>query len=337
MTVLGIETSCDETAAAILRDGALLSSALATQWLHSRYGGVVPELASRAHLTLLLPLIEQVLENTRLKSEDIEAVAVTRGPGLIGSLLVGISMAKGIAYGRGIPMIGVNHLEGHLWSAQFEYPDLAPPFLALLVSGGHTMLVGVEALGDYRLIGQTRDDAAGEAFDKVAVLCGLGYPGGAAVENQAKRGDIDYHEFPVGMRGQTGYDFSFAGLKTAVANFVRREPGALQDHFEDVLACFQEAAIASLIEPTLRVLDEFKYRTLVLSGGVAANARLRERLEEKLRRRQTRLLYPGLSYCTDNAAMIAWIGWRRLLLGQKDGFEMSGEANLPLPGLRPHS
>lgn len=334
MTVLGIETSCDETAAAILRDGALLSTALATQWLHGRYGGVVPELASRAHLTLLLPLIEQVLENACLRQEEIEAVAVTRGPGLIGSLLVGISMAKGIAYARGIPLIGVNHLEGHLWSAQFEHPDLAPPFLALLVSGGHTMLVGVEAFGDYRLIGQTRDDAAGEAFDKVAVLCGLGYPGGAAVEKIARQGNLSYHEFPVSMRGQTGFDFSFAGLKTAVANFVRRDPGALQDHREDVLACFQEAAIASLIEPTLRALDEFKYRTLVLSGGVAANARLRVRLEERLREHRVRLLYPGLSYCTDNAAMIAWIGWRRLLLGQKDGLEMSGEANLPLPGLR---
>ena len=336
MTVLGIETSCDETAAAILRDGALLSSALATQWLHSRYGGVVPELASRAHLTLLLPLIEQVLADAHLKSEDIEAVAVTRGPGLIGSLLVGISMAKGIAYSRQIPLTGVNHLEGHLWSAQFEHPDLAPPFLALLVSGGHTMLVGVEAFGDYRLIGQTRDDAAGEAFDKVAVLCGLGYPGGAAVEEKARQGNLSYHKFPVGMRGQEGYDFSFAGLKTAVATHLRREPGALQNHLEDLLACFQEAAITSLLEPTLRALDDFKYRTLVLSGGVAANGRLRECLEERLRQHQAKLLYPGLSYCTDNAAMIAWIGWRRLMLGQKDGLEMSGEANLPLPGLRPH-
>jgi N6-L-threonylcarbamoyladenine synthase len=336
LIVLGIETSCDETAAAILRDGALLSSTLATQWLHSQYGGVVPELASRAHLTLLLPLIEQALASADLKADNLDAVAVTRGPGLIGSLLVGISLAKGIAFSRQLPLIGVNHLEGHLWSAQFEHSDLAPPFLALLVSGGHTLLVGVEDFGDYHLIGQTRDDAGGEAFDKVAVLCGLGYPGGAAVEKRAIGGNLSYHEFPVGMRGQTGYDFSFAGLKTAVANFLRREPGALKDHLEDVLACFQEAAIASLIEPTLRALDEFNYHTVVMSGGVAANAKLRERLEEKLRQRRARLLYPGLSFCTDNAAMIAWVGWRRLLLGQMDGLEMSGEANLPIPGLRSH-
>lgn len=333
MIILGIETSCDETAAAILQDGALLSSAVSTQWLHSHYGGVVPELASRAHLSLLLPILNQVLEDSRLRVQDLDAIAVTRGPGLIGSLLVGVSLAKSIAFARNIPLIGVNHLEGHLWSAWFEHPQLAPPFLALLVSGGHTLLVGVEALGKYRLIGQTRDDAAGEAFDKVAVLCGLGYPGGAALEQLAQNGNPAYHEFPVGMRGQAGYDFSFSGLKTAVANFLRRQPEALKNHREDLLAGFQEAAIASLVEPTMRAFDAFGYRTLVISGGVAANSKLRQRLSDKVQARGGRLLYPGLQFCTDNAAMIAWVGWQRLLSSKRDGLNMSGEANFPLPGL----
>ena len=334
MIVLGIETSCDETAAAILEDGAVLSSVVSTHWLHTRFGGVVPELASRAHLRLLPPILDQVLEESKLTVEDLEAVVVTRGPGLIGALLVGISTAKAIAFARGIPLLGVNHLEGHLWSARFEHPELEPPFLSLLVSGGHTLLVGVKGFGQYRLIGQTRDDAAGEAFDKVAVLCGLGYPGGAEVEKRALNGDRGYHPFPVGMRGQKGYDFSFSGLKTAVANFLRREPNALKHHLEDLLACFQEAAVASLVEPTRRAFDDFGYRRLALSGGVAANVRLRQRLTEEIERLGGTLYFPGLHLCTDNASMIAWVGWRRLLAGERHGLDLAGEASLPLPGLK---
>jgi N6-L-threonylcarbamoyladenine synthase len=260
----------------------------------------------------------------------VDAIAITRGPGLIGSLLVGISMAKGLAFARDLPLIGVNHLEGHLWSAQFEHPDLQAPFLALLVSGGHTLLVGVEDFGQYRLIGQTRDDAAGEAFDKVAVLCGLGYPGGAEVEKRAAQGDRNYHQFPVGMRSQTGYDFSFSGLKTSVANFIRRNPEAVSEHLSDILSCFQEAAVNSLVGPAMRAYDDFGYQTLALSGGVAANSRLRQRLAEEIAARGGRFLFPGMALCTDNAAMTGLVGWRRLLLGQRDGLDMSGEANLPL-------
>lgn len=334
LIVLSIETSCDETAAAILKDGAVLSSVVATHWMHARFGGVVPELASRAHLNLLLPIIDQVLADSGVTLDKIEAVAVTRGPGLIGSLLVGISLAKGVAFARNLPLVGVNHLEGHLWSAKFEHPELEPPFLALLVSGGHTLLVGVEEFGNYRLIGQTRDDAAGEAFDKVAVLCGLGYPGGAAVEKLAASGDQNYYRFPVGMSGQAGYDFSFSGLKTAVSNFLRRMPEAKINHLSDVLACFQEAAVNSLLEPALRAYDAFGYRTLTLSGGVAANGRLKQRLAQEVEARGGSFFYPGLALCTDNAAMTGLVGWKRLLLGQRDNLDMSGEANLPLPGLK---
>lgn len=330
MVVLGIETSCDETAVAVLVDGATLSSVVSSHWLHGRYGGVVPELASRAHLQLLPMMAAQVFESTRLDLKDIDAVAVTRGPGLIGSLLVGISFAKSIAFACGKPIIGVNHLEGHLWSLKLKHPEVEPPFLSLLVSGGHTLLIGVDGFGRYRWIGGTRDDAAGEAFDKVAVLCGLGYPGGAEVEKRAAKGDPGFHPFPVGMHGQTGYDFSFSGLKTAVANFIRRQPDVLNSHREDLLASFQQAAITSLLEPTMRAMDNFGYRILALSGGVAANAGLRRRLEEDVRRRGGRFIYPGLDLCTDNAAMIAWVGWRRLLNGERDGYGMSGEANLPV-------
>ena len=333
MIVLGIETSCDETAAAILNDGAVLSSTVSTHWLHTQYGGVVPELASRAHLRLLPPILDQVLKESKLSIGDIDAVAVAQGPGLIGALLVGISTAKAIALARDIPLLGINHLEGHLWSSSSEDTRIAPPFLALLASGGHTMLVGVEEFGRYRMIGQTRDDAAGEAFDKVAVLCGLGYPGGAEVERRAQQGDVTYCSFPIGMKGQKGYDFSFSGLKTAVVNFLRRQPEVLEKHRNDLLACFQEAAIASLVEPTCRAFDDFGYRTLVISGGVAANALLRNRLAEKIEARGGVFHYPGLHLCTDNAVMIAWVGWRRLLAGERHGLDLTGQPNLPLPGL----
>ncbi len=333
MITLGIETSCDETAAAILRDGAALSAVVSSHWLHTKYGGVVPELASRAHIKLLAPIIEQALSSAGIGIDELDAVAVTRGPGLIGALLVGISMAKAIAYARRIPVLGINHLEGHLWSATFAGDDLQPPFLALLVSGGHTMLVGVRAFGDYRLIGQTRDDAAGEAFDKVGVLCGLGYPAGAEVENQAQEGDASYHAFPVGMKGQKEYDFSFSGLKTAVANFSRKNPDAVEKHRKDVLACFQEAAVDSLVLPTIRAMEDFGYSTLVISGGVAANQRLRNRLNEEVGKRDGKFISPDIEYCTDNATMIAWAGWKRLQAGERDGLDMSGDANFPIPGL----
>ena len=334
MIVLGIETSCDETAVAVLKDGAVLFSTVSTHWLHAQYGGVVPELASRAHLRLLPPILDQVLKESKLSVGDIDAVAVTQGPGLIGALLVGISTAKAIAFARNIPLLGVNHLEGHLWSSCLENEQINPPFLALLVSGGHTMLVGVDGFGQYRMIGQTRDDAAGEAFDKVAVLCGLGYPGGAEVEKRAQKGNINYHRFPIGMKGQRGYDFSFSGLKTAVVNFLRRQPDALKNHRDDLLACFQEAAIASLVEPACRALDDLGYSTLVISGGVAANTRLRNRLAEEIETRGGIFHYPGLHLCTDNAVMIAWVGWRRLLAGERHDFDLTGQPNLPLPGLK---
>ncbi|TKJ42257.1 tRNA (adenosine(37)-N6)-threonylcarbamoyltransferase complex transferase subunit TsaD [candidate division LCP-89 bacterium B3_LCP] len=330
MIVLGIETSCDETAAAILQDGAVLSSIVSTHWLHSKYGGVVPELASRAHLNLLPMIITQALDESEIDFDKIDAVAVTKGPGLIGALLVGISIAKAIAYAKNIPLIGVNHLEGHLWSAALEGNPPRPPFLALLVSGGHTLLVGVQAFGQYELIGQTRDDAAGEAFDKVAVLCGLGYPGGAEVEKLAAFGNMKYHQFPVSMRGQAGFDFSFSGLKTAVSNFIRRTPDALDNHRNDLLVCFQHAAIESLVHPTCRAFDEGDYNGLVLSGGVAANNQLRQRLSGEIEKRDGTFHSPEPNMCTDNATMIAWVGWQRLLNGERDDLSLCGRPDLPL-------
>jgi len=333
MIVLGIETSCDETAAAILSDGNVLSSVVSTHWLHATFGGVVPELASRAHLMLLPPILDQAIAEARITIEQVDAIAVTQGPGLIGALLVGIATAKAIAFSRNLPLVGVNHLEGHLWSSQFDAPDLKPPFLALLVSGGHTMLIAVLDFDRYQILGQTRDDAAGEAFDKVAVLCGLGYPGGAQVEKIAIGGNPSFFEFPVGMRGQKGFDFSFSGLKTAVSTYIKKTPEVIQNHSADVLASFQKAAVESLVQPTCRALDQKGYKALVISGGVAANLYLRKRLEEECKRRKVQFLHPGLQLCTDNAMMIAWVGWRRLLNGERDDFKMSGDADMPLPGL----
>lgn len=333
MTVLGIETSCDETAAAVLKDGAVLSSIVSSHWLHTKYGGVVPELASRAHLSLLPAILTQTLEDSKCSLDYIDAIAVTHGPGLIGALLVGISLGKAIAFAKKLPIIGVNHLEGHIWSTRIENEKLETPFLTLLVSGGHTMLIGVKKFGEYVLIGQTRDDAAGEAFDKVAVLCGLGYPGGVEVEKRARDGNVGYHEFPVGMRSQSGYDFSFSGLKTAVANFLKREPTALQLNRNDLLACFQEAAVSSLVEPTLRAFDDCGYKRLVIAGGVAANQRLKRRLKKEVEKRGGEFLYPGLHLCTDNASMVAWVGWQRLTAGERHGWDLSGTANLPIPGM----
>ncbi|MGH9001241.1 MAG: tRNA (adenosine(37)-N6)-threonylcarbamoyltransferase complex transferase subunit TsaD [Acidimicrobiia bacterium] len=325
--ILGIETSCDETAVGIVADGAVVcSSVVASQVdLHARYGGVVPEIASRAHLELVNPVIAQALVEAGLDIGDLGAVAACAGPGLAGSLLVGVSAAKAIALSAAIPYVGVNHLEGHLYAAFLEEPDLDPPLAFLLVSGGHTMIVVMEGHGRYRTMGETVDDAAGEAFDKVARLLGLGYPGGPAIDRLAAQGDPQAVTFPRPMLDE-GYDFSFSGLKTAVATYVRRHPDA---DVAEVAAGFQDAVVDVCIAKLLRAADDVGAKTVVVGGGVAANSRLRTRLLDAAEAAGCRASLPSPSLCTDNGAMIAAAAWWRL---RSDGpTPLSGGA---YPGLR---
>jgi N6-L-threonylcarbamoyladenine synthase len=327
MNILGIETSCDETAVGVVEDGTnLRSSVVASQGdLHARFGGVVPEIASRAHLELVNPVIAQALVESGLELSDIGAVAACAGPGLAGSLLVGVSAAKAVALCQGVPYVGVNHLEGHLYAAFLEEPDLSPPLAVLLVSGGHTMIVVMEGHGRYRVLGQTIDDAAGEAFDKVARHIGLGYPGGPEIDRLAARGDPAAITFPRPMIDE-GYDFSFSGLKTAVATYVKHSPDA---EVTDVAAAFQEAVVDVCITKLLRAAAEVGAKTVVIGGGVAANSRLRTRLLDAAEADGVRAFRPSAPLCTDNGAMIAAAAWWRL---QSDGpTPLSGGAQ---PGLR---
>jgi N6-L-threonylcarbamoyladenine synthase len=312
--ILGIETSCDETAAAVVANGAaVLSSVVSSQVdQHARFGGVVPEIASRAHVELLTPVVAEALVEAGVDGDGIDAVAVTIGPGLVGSLLVGISAAKAMSLVWGVPFVGVNHLEAHLYGAFLEEPDLEPPLVVLLVSGGHTLLIEMEGHGEYRLLGTTVDDAAGEAFDKVARFLGLGYPGGPAIDRVAMDGDPDAIDFPRAMLDE-GFDFSFSGLKTAVINHVRKHPGLTT---ADVAASFQRAVVDVLVHKARRAVRETGAKGLCLAGGVAANSALRERVLDTAMEDGIRCFLPSRPMCTDNAAMVAAAGYWRL---QSDG------------------
>jgi len=330
MNVLGIETSCDDTSAAVYSTKkGLLSLVISSQEEHMEFGGVVPELASRAHLSLMLPVIDQALSKAGMTLGDIEGIAVTAGPGLVGSLLVGVSTGKAIALARDIPMIGVHHIEGHIYSNFLEEPFPSYPSLVLVVSGGHTELVIMRAPLDYDVLGKTRDDAAGEAFDKIAKLLGLGYPGGPAVEKAALGKNDSFVDFPVSR--VPGYEFSFSGLKTAVLVYVTGKGDAFtRHHLGDILASFQRAVVEALVAKTLRALDEYRIGTLLLAGGVAANTALRKRLASETARRSVTLFAPPLVYCTDNAAMIARAGHERLILGMSSPLTLSPEPQLAL-------
>jgi tRNA N6-adenosine threonylcarbamoyltransferase len=328
-TILGIETSCDETAAAVVVSAeTVLSSVVSSQVdLHARYGGVVPEIASRAHVELLTPVVAQALVEAGLPDGGVDAVAATVGPGLIGSLLVGVTAAKALALVWDVPFVGVNHLEAHLYAGFLEDPSLELPVVVLLVSGGHTMLVHMEDHGRYRLLGSTIDDAAGEAFDKVARYLGLGYPGGPAIDRIAMEGDPGAIAFPRPMLDE-GYDFSFSGLKTAVVNHVRKHP---EVGTADVAASFQEAVVDVLVTKARRAAAEMGARGLALGGGVAANSLLRERLLDACAEDGLHAFIPSRAMCTDNAAMVAAAGWWRL---QSDGptpLDTGGDPNLKLP------
>ncbi|MFB0901589.1 MAG: tRNA (adenosine(37)-N6)-threonylcarbamoyltransferase complex transferase subunit TsaD [Acidimicrobiales bacterium] len=327
-TILGIETSCDETAASVVVDGkTILSSVVSSQIdLHARFGGVVPEIASRAHTELITPVVAQSLVEAGRTGKELTAVAATYGPGLVGSLLVGVSAAKALALTWGIPFIGVNHLEGHLYAGLLEEPDLEFPLVVLLVSGGHTMLIEMQGHGMYRLIGQTVDDAAGEAFDKVARYLDLGYPGGPVIDQLATQGDPTAIKFPRPMIND-GYDFSFSGLKTAVINHVRKNPNVSA---EDVSASFQAAVVDVLLAKAKRAAEEVGATAICLAGGVAANSELRERTKDYAVQSGVRAYVPSRSMCTDNAAMIATAAWWRLNADGPSGLDLGAKPNLKL-------
>ncbi len=328
MRVLGIETSCDETAAAVVEDGRrALSDVVATQIeVHRRWGGVVPELASRNHVVQVMPVVDEALTRAGGTADAIDAVAVTSGPGLVGALLVGVQAAKALALAWGKPLVRVNHLEGHLVAAFLSEAPPAFPYLGLVVSGGHTSLYAASAFGDYRLLGQTRDDAAGEAFDKGAKLLGLPYPGGVAIDLLAKEGDARAHRFPKAIVKGAELDFSFSGLKTALLHHVKRHGVPEGRGLADLCASYQEAIVRALVEKAFRAARRLQFERIVLSGGVAANSRLRAAVAERAAEYEgMQAFLPPPRLCTDNAAMIAVAGTHALLRGERAGPELNAD------------
>ena len=333
MIVLGVESSCDDTGAAVLRDGRELSNVVASQEdVHGPYGGVVPELAARNHILHVVPVIERALEQAGVGLAEIDGIAATRGPGLVGSLLVGLCTAKALARRLGVPFVGVNHIEGHLLSIALE-AEVERPFLGLVVSGGHSALYLARADGGYAVLGQTRDDAAGEAFDKAAKLLGLGYPGGRAIEELARDGDAHALRLPRPRVKGAALDMSFSGLKTALWQGVEAAPDM---PLADVAASFQRAVVETLVEATRRAIGMTGATRIVVTGGVSANGALRDAMARLAEEEGATLLVPPLRRCTDNAAMIAYAGWLRLRRGESDPLSLNAVAELPLgPRLAP--
>ena len=340
-TILGIETSCDETSASVLQgsgdDVSMKSLVILSQDIHRVFGGVVPEIASREHLTSIVPVVSRALDEASVSLDDVDGIAVTSAPGLIGALLVGVCYAKSLAFARGIPVLGVHHMEGHIFATSLDHPDAVPPFTALLVSGGHTLLLDVEEWGRYRLLGGTRDDAAGEAFDKVAKLLGLPYPGGRHVETLARDGDPSRFRFTKPMVRKNDapgdpdyYQFSFSGLKTAVLNAVRASEDLERDK-ADIARGFQDALIGSLVEKTMRGADAFGRSRIVLGGGVACNRTLADAMRDHAD--GTAVFAPAPRLATDNAAMIARAGLFHFERGERSGADLNAFASQPIPGL----
>jgi len=339
MRVLGIETSCDETGVALYdSERGLLADALYSQVeMHAEYGGVVPELASRDHVRKLIPLIREVMAEAKLALSDIDAIAYTAGPGLIGALMVGASTGRALALSLGIPAIAVHHMEGHLLAPMLEETPPEFPFVALLVSGGHTQLVKVEGIGRYSLLGESLDDAAGEAFDKAAKMLGLDYPGGPLIAKLAEQGDRGRFTFPRPMTDRPGLDFSFSGLKTFTLNTVnghRDAQGSIDPQtLADIAAAFEEAVVDTLAIKCRRAIQQTGYRQLVIAGGVSANARLREKLAAALHKERAKLFYARPRFCTDNGAMIAYAGCQRLLAGQQSDLTILARPRWPMDTL----
>ena len=331
--ILAIESSCDETAAAVVRDGReVLSNVIYTQIaMHTVYGGVVPELASRAHIEKINYVVQKALDDAGKTLDDIDAVAVTYGPGLVGALLVGVAEAKAIAWAADKPLIGVHHIEGHICANYIEHPDLKPPYLGLIVSGGHTHLIIVEDWAKFRILGRTVDDAAGEAFDKVARAIGLGYPGGPKIDREAREGDAEAIPFPIAHVEEAPYDFSFSGLKSAVLNYLNHcEMQGIEVKRADLAAGFQKAVVGQLVERTMALVDEKGYRKLAIAGGVASNSALRNALMKACEKRGVTFYAPSPLLCTDNAAMIGCAGYYEFLKGVRSGEDLNAVPNLGL-------
>lgn len=331
--ILGIESSCDETAAAVVRNGReVCSNVISSQIeLHKLYGGVVPEIASRKHIEKINQVIEEALAEAKVTLDDLDAVAVTYGPGLVGALLVGVAEAKAICYAKKKPLVGVHHIEGHVSANYIEHPELEPPFLCLIVSGGHTHLVMVNDYGEYEILGRTRDDAVGEAFDKVARAIGLGYPGGPKIDKLAKEGNPNAIRFPRAKIEDAVYDFSFSGVKSAVLNHINGCKMKGEPIVEaDIAASFQKAVTDVLVERTMKAAKEHGVQKVAIAGGVASNSALRQAMQEACDKEQLYLSYPSPIYCTDNAAMIGVAGYYEYIKGTRHGWDLNAVPNLKI-------
>ena len=331
--ILAIESSCDETAASVVKNGRqVLSNVISSQIdLHTLYGGVVPEIASRKHIEKINQVIEEALRQADVSLDDITAIGVTYGPGLVGALLVGVAEAKAIAYAAKKPLVGVHHIEGHVSANFIEHPDLEPPFVCLIVSGGHTHLVIVKDYGEFEILGRTRDDAAGEAFDKVARAVGLGYPGGPKVDKAAKEGNKHAVEFPRAKVEGAPYDFSFSGLKSAVLNYINHAQMKGEEiHVADLAASFQNAVVETLVSRAIAAAKEFGYDKLAIAGGVASNSALREAMKEACEKEHLSFYYPSPVFCTDNAAMIGVAAYYEYINGTRHGWDLNAVPNLKL-------
>lgn len=331
--ILAIESSCDETAAAVVRNGReILSNVISSQIdLHKLYGGVVPEIASRKHIEKINQVVEEALETANISLDDADAIGVTYGPGLVGALLVGVSEAKAISYAKGIPLVGVHHIEGHIAANYIEHKDLEPPFLCLIVSGGHTHLVIVKDYGEFEILGRTRDDAAGEAFDKVARAIGLGYPGGPKIDKLSFEGNEDAVAFPRAKVNDAPYDFSFSGVKSAVLNYINKAKMTGEEIVNaDLAASFQKAVVNVLVDNTLRAAKDYNISKIAMAGGVASNEHLRQAMKDACQKQGRRLYYPSPVFCTDNAAMIGTAAYYEYLRGRRDGLDLNAVSNLKL-------
>lgn len=327
--ILGIETSCDDSSAAVYDGQRLLSNVISTQLVHRKFGGVVPELASRSHVQLVLPVIRQALDQAGVSKSELKGIAVTYGPGLAGSLLIGLCVAKGLSLALDIPLVGVNHMEGHIWSNFLAHDDLRPPNMTLLVSGGHTQLVHVKDFGEYEILGSTRDDAAGEAFDKVGKLLDVGYPGGPVIEKIAREGNAKAIRFPRAFLDEGSLDFSFSGLKTAVLNYVQKEGiEQVQSQLPDICASFQSAVVDVLVTKTIMAAEARDVQQICIAGGVAANQYLQQTMTSRAGKKGFKVSWPPLALCSDNAGMIAAPGFFYLKNGKT-----SPQSLAPNPGL----
>ncbi|HCA80922.1 MAG TPA: tRNA (adenosine(37)-N6)-threonylcarbamoyltransferase complex transferase subunit TsaD [Bacteroidetes bacterium] len=339
MIILGIESSCDETSAAVVRDGRLLSNVTATQLFHSKYGGVVPELASRAHQLRIIPVVEESLQIAGVDKEELSGIGAVYGPGLIGAILVGLSFGKSMAMGLSIPFVGVDHMEAHLFSNLIDDPKPSFPFVNLTVSGGHTQLVLVRGPFDYEMLGETKDDAAGEAFDKVAKMLGIGYPGGPLIDKHASKGDPSFVHFPRPYLGDDSLEFSFSGLKTSVLYHLRKigyapaEAGKRDEHerlLANLCASFQAAVVDVLVAKAIKAAEVSEVRHIAVAGGVSANSELRRRLKEAASHRGCEVFVPKFEFCTDNGAMVAMVAYAKLQQGMTSSLELTAEPGLSL-------